>query len=94
MTATVIRFEDFIVREFDPRNWVLERDTGRPAKAKDGELTGQNIIEFIGYYANPEEAFRSAVRQGLKGQGLVDAKRLIDRIDQVYVAIHNARRIA
>ncbi len=70
MTATVIRFQDFIVKEADPRNWTLERDTGRPAKTKDGTPTGETILEFVGYYANPEEAFRSAVRQGLKGQGL------------------------
>jgi hypothetical protein len=92
VTATEIRFENFIVREADPRNWVLERDTGRPAKNKDGVETGGPIIAHIGYYDTPEAACRSAIQQSLRGQGLVDAKAIIARIDRVFEQIHRAVR--
>lgn len=90
MTATEIRFENYIVREADPRNWVLERDTGKPSTDKDGNETGGTIIQLIGYYSDPEAACRSAVRQALRGQGAVDAKAVIKRIDDVFRQIHEA----
>ena len=92
MTATELRFEDFIVREADPRNWVLERDSGKPSKDKDGNETGGTIIQFIGYYDTAEAACRSAVQQGLRGQGLADAKAIIKRINDVFRQIHEAIR--
>lgn len=94
MTATEIRFEDFIVREADPRNWVLERDSGKPSKDKDGNETGGTIIQFIGYYDTPEAACRSAIQQSLRGQGLADAKAIIKRINDVFRQIHEAVRVS
>ena len=92
MTVTELRFEDFIVREADPRNWVLERDSGKPSKDKDGNETGGTIIQFIGYYDTAEAACRSAVQQSLRGQGLADAKAIIKRINDVFRQIHEAIR--
>lgn len=94
MTATEIRFEDFIVREADPRNWVLERDSGKPSKDKDGNETGGTIIQFIGYYDTAEAACRSAIQQSLRGQGLADAKAIIKRINDVFRQIHEAVRVS
>jgi hypothetical protein len=92
---TEIRFGDFIVREADPRNWVLDRDTGRPAKDKAGVPTGANIVEFIGWYGSPAAALESALAHGLRGQGRGDVQALLSRIEmsvaEIKAAVNGAR---
>lgn len=92
MSVTTVRFGDFVVKELDQRNWTLERLTDRPKKDKNGVPTGENIVEFIGYYAGVPGAAISALNQHLRGQGATDAKALIARINEFEERVRAAER--
>ena len=89
MTATELRFDGYRIWELDSRNWCLEFDTGKPSLTREKEPTGENIKRFIGYYSDISGALQSALHDGLRGRGAVEAQNLMDCIG---AALDDARR--
>jgi len=91
---TELRFGPYRVWEMDAKNVCVERDTGEQAKDRAGNpKPGETTKAFIGYYDSFAPALRSALRDGLKGKGATDAKKLAEHIDMALAAITAAVRL-
>lgn len=89
-TATELRFGPYRVWELDKYNVCVEYDTGREAKDRNKQPTGETIKEFVGYYDSFAPALKSAFRHGLKGRGATDAQKLMEHIDWALGEIEKA----
>jgi len=77
---TTLSFGPYRVTAEDRMNWAVRRVSDRPSRDKNGEETGDMIMDFIGYYGHLGYALRSVLDDGLKGQGACEAQDLMNLI--------------
>lgn len=89
MSATVVHIGAYTVAE-DGRGWTVTLDTGRPAKDRQGNATGETVKQGPWYYSDLPACLRSILSDGYRGQGKSSIDELLHRQEFMYQAIKAA----